>query len=64
MARETTLKRNKIAGYVVLALVAIGLIYIVVSLLGESLPDTRYKNIEKLRGDNSPVGTELLSILG
>ena len=44
-------RRKELIGYVIVGIVIIVLGYVVYKILGESEPDRRYKNIEKLRSD-------------
>jgi hypothetical protein len=44
-------RRREIIGYVIIGLVIIGVAYVVYSVLGAKEPDSRYRNIEKIRGE-------------
>ena len=44
-------RRRELIGYVIVGLVIIGVAYVVYTVLGAKEPDSRYRNIERIRGE-------------
>ena len=44
-------RRREAIGYVIVGLVIIGVAYVVYTVLGAKEPDSRYRNIERIRGE-------------
>jgi hypothetical protein len=55
MVRHGPVRRNKIIGYILIGAIIVGMAFLAYWVLLAKEPDTRFRNIQKLRGGQVPV---------